>query len=141
MLQLLNDGISIRAVSRTTTIDPKNPMKLVWEAGRACLLEHHRRVSDLSCAAIQVDGIWGFVAQRGLRIPLTERGQRGRGDVWTLAALNSGTRLPVAWLKGTRDGATAAYLGRLDPRRCRSRDRRILRCTMSRDVDVLTKNT
>ncbi|MDE2867536.1 MAG: IS1 family transposase [Chloroflexota bacterium] len=116
LLHLLNDGLSIRAAGRFTKTKPDTIVKLVVDAGWACLLEHHRRVRNLTCATVQVDEIWSFVGKKAHRMSEAER-RWGRGDAYTFTALDPDSRLLVAWMVGPRTRATAAYFLR-DLSRC-----------------------
>jgi IS1 family transposase len=83
-------------------------VKLLADAGNACLEYQDKTLRNLSCQRIQADEIWSFVYAKQRNVPEEKRGQFGYGDVWTWTALDADTNLIVAWHVGRRD-AHAAY--------------------------------
>lgn len=108
ILGMMVEGVSIRAISRMTGISKNTVVKLLADAGNACLDYQDRTLRDLPCKRIQADEIWSFVYSKQKNVPEKNRGQFGYGDVWTWTALDADNKLIVCWHVGTRD-ADAAY--------------------------------
>ena len=83
-------------------------VKLLADAGNACLDYQDRMLQNLPCKRIQADEIWSFVYSKQKNVPEEKRGQFGYGDVWTWTAIDADTKLIVSWYLGRRDG-DAAY--------------------------------
>ena len=103
VLELLNEGMSIRAVGRHTSIHRVTILKLLADAGRACKREHARRVRDLSCQYVQADELWCVVGEKGWTGDTRDTSK----DVWTFTALDETTKLLITWLAGARTVAAA----------------------------------
>jgi len=108
MLGMMVEGVSIRAIARMTNASKNTIVKLLADAGNACLEYQDKTLRNLSCQRIQADEIWSFVYAKQRNVPEEKRGQFGYGDVWTWTALDADTNLIVAWHVGRRD-AHAAY--------------------------------
>jgi IS1 family transposase len=108
ILGMMVEGVSIRAIARMTNASKKTIVKLLADAGKACAEYQDKALRNLSCQRIQADEIWSFVYAKQRNVPQEKRGQFGYGDVWTWTALDSDTKLIVAWHVGRRN-ARAAY--------------------------------
>ena len=121
ILELLNDGMSIRAVERRTRVHRDTITKLVVGMGQACAAEHGRLVHHLTCRYVEADEIWAFCGIKAKRVPVERQGEFGVGDVYTFTSIDSETKLVPTWLVGQRDMATATQfltdLGRRSPGR------------------------
>jgi IS1 family transposase len=82
-------------------------LKLVADAGTACLEYQREHLRNLTCKRIQCDEIWSFVYSKAKNVPAEFQGQFGYGDVWTWTAIDADTKLVPCWHVGTR-GAEAA---------------------------------
>ncbi len=83
-------------------------VKLLADAGSACLDYQDRSLRNLPSKRVQADEIWSFVYSKQKNVPEEKRGQFGYGDVWTWTALDADSKLIVCWHVGTRD-ADATY--------------------------------
>ncbi len=108
ILQMMVEGVSIRAISRMTNASKNTIVKLLADAGQACLEYQDRTLRNLPCKLIQADEIWSFVYSKQKNVPQEKRGQFGYGDVWTWTAIDADTKLIPCWHVGRRD-ADAAY--------------------------------
>jgi IS1 family transposase len=108
ILGMMVEGVSIRAISRMTGVSKNTVVKLLADAGNACLDYQDRALRNLPSKRIQADEIWSFVYAKQKNVPQEKRGQFGFGDVWTWTALDADSKLIVCWHVGTRD-AEAAY--------------------------------
>jgi IS1 family transposase len=113
ILRMMVEGLSIRAISRMTNASKNTIVKLLADAGTACLDYQDKALRDLSSKRIQADEIWSFVYAKQKNVPDEKRGQFGCGDVWTWTALDADSKLIVCWHVGTRD-ADAAYAFMMD---------------------------
>ena len=113
ILGMMVEGVSIRAISRMTNASKNTIVKLVTDAGNACLDYQDRVLRNLPSKRIQADEIWSFVYAKQKNVPQEKRDQFGYGDVWTWTALDADRKLIVCWHVGTRD-ADAAYAFMMD---------------------------
>lgn len=103
----LVEGNSVRATCRMTNSSKDAVLRLVADAGKACLEYQRAHLRNLPCKRIQCDEIWSFVYAKAKNVPKELRGQFGYGDVWTWTAIDADTKLVPCWYVGTR-GAQAA---------------------------------
>ena len=116
ILNLLVEGMSLRATSRIADVSFNTVSKLQIEAGRACQDFHDATVNRLKCKRIQCDEIWSFVYSKEKNVPEEHKG-KGRGDIWTWVGIDADTKLVLSWLVGNRDSETAyAFIGDLKSR-------------------------
>ncbi len=106
ILAALVDGNSIRAVERMTEVHRDTIMRFGVLIGSGAQRLHDRLVRDLSCALIEVDEQWGYVQKKQSRVEPAKDGA-DHGDAWTWAALDTSSRLAVAFFVGKRDQASA----------------------------------
>jgi len=74
-------------------------MSLGRRVGEACQKIAEDKMRNLSCKAIEVDEIWGFIGAK------RKNAQRAGvyGDVWTFIALDADTKLIPSFVVGKRD--------------------------------------
>ena len=113
ILQMMVEGVSIRAISRMTNASKNTIVKLLADAGQACSEYQDKTLRNLTCKLIQADEIWSFVYAKQKNVPQEKRGQFGYGDVWTWTAIDADTKLVPCWHVGRRD-ADAAYAFMMD---------------------------
>lgn len=107
ILGMMVEGVSLRAISRMTGASLNTIVKLLADAGSACLDYQDRTLRNLTCKLIQADEIWSFVYSKQKNVPEEKRGQFGYGDVWTWTAIDAETKLIVSWYLGRRDADAA----------------------------------
>jgi IS1 family transposase len=103
ILHLLCEGMSVRAVTRTTGVSKTTVTKLVVDAGKAAAWYQDRVFRNLTCKRIQVDEIWNFVYAKAKNVPTAKAAPEGAGDVWTWTAIDADTKLMPSWFVGGRD--------------------------------------
>ncbi len=103
----LVEGNSVRATCRLTHSSKDAVLKLVADAGGACLEYQREHLRGLTSKRIQCDEIWSFVYAKAKNVPAEYQGQFGYGDVWTWTAIDADTKLVPCWYVGTR-GTQAA---------------------------------
>ncbi len=106
ILGLMVEGMSIRAISRTTGTSKNTIVKLLRDAGRACSDYQDKHLRGLTCQRLQLDEIWSFVGCKERNVPTELKGS-GIGDVWTWTAIDADTKLIASWMVGDRSGDTA----------------------------------
>lgn len=110
ILNLLVEGMSLRAASRVADISINTVYKLFADAGRACAAYHDANVRNVRASRIQADEVWSFCYAKQKNVPFAKKPPPGAGDIWTWTALDSGSKLIVSYMVGDRSGATAMAL-------------------------------
>jgi len=114
ILGLMVEGMSIRAISRTTGASKNTIVKLLADAGEAFSAYQHRTLRGLPCKRIQVDEIWAFVYAKAKNVKTAKAAPEGAGDCWTWLAIDADTKLIPSFYIGSRDAyAAQAFIGDL----------------------------
>src|SRR5215468_4684364 len=69
ILSLLCEGTFMRSISRVTGASMNTIVKLLKEAGEACIDFHDEHVRGLNCKRIEVDEIWSFIYSKEKNVP------------------------------------------------------------------------
>jgi IS1 family transposase len=112
ILRCLTDGMSVRAVTRTTGVSKGTVLRLLEEAGEFCAAYHCLRMRNVQTVRVEADEQWSFCGskQRNASRP-------SHGDLWVFAAICSDTKLIVSYLVGARNAEnTYAFIGDLAQR-------------------------
>lgn len=107
ILRCLVEGNSIRSTSRITGTAKNTVVKLLVDAGKACVEYQDKALKNLTCKRLQCDEIWSFCYSKQKNIPQEHKGKFGYGDVWTWTAICADTKLIPSWLVGDRSSETA----------------------------------
>jgi IS1 family transposase len=107
VLQLLCEGMAIRAISRVTGASKNTIAKLLSEAGQACAAYHDQHVRNLTSQRIQMDEIWSFVYAKNDNVKRAKNAPEDAGDAWTWTAIDADSKLLVSWLVGRRNTDSA----------------------------------
>ena len=107
ILNMLVEGMSMRAASRIADVSINTVTKLMVEAGEACAAYHDEAVRDLQARKVQCDEIWAFCYAKDKNVARAKSAPRGAGDVWTWTALDSDSKMILSYEVGDRSGATA----------------------------------
>lgn len=107
ILHLLCEGMSIRAVTRTTGASKNTVTRLLNDAGRALGAYQDRVFRDLQCRRVQVDEIWSFTYAKQKNVADAVAAPEGAGDTWTWTAICADSKLVLSWLVGSRDAGSA----------------------------------
>lgn len=102
ILGCLVEGNSLRSTTRITGRSINTVTNLLVDVGTACDLYQNEKLRKLKCKPIQCDEIWAFCGAKERNLPREQRGQYGRGDVYTWTGLCADTKLMVSWLVGKR---------------------------------------
>ena len=103
MLQLLCEGMSIRAVTRVIGVAKNTVIKLLNDAGRALGAYQDQVFHGLNCKRVQVDEIWSFTYAKQKNVATAKAAPIDAGDAWTWTAICADTKLVFSVLVGDRD--------------------------------------
>ncbi len=112
ILRCLTDGMSVRAITRTTGVSKGTVLRMLVEAGKFCAGYHCLRMRNLPTVRVEADEQWSFCGakQKNATRP-------GDGDLWTFAAVDADTKLVISYLVGARNPEnTYAFIGDLAQR-------------------------
>ncbi len=116
IINLLVEGMSLRATSRIADVSINTVSKLLVDVGKACESFHDATVNRVRCKRVQCDEIWSFVYSKEKNVPEEQKGN-GHGDIWTWVGIDADTKLVLSWLVGNRDSETAyQFIGDLKSR-------------------------
>ena len=107
ILSMLVEGSSMRSISRITGVSINTVTKLLVNAGEACAAYHDETVRDVKASKVQCDEIWSFCYAKEKNVAGAKAAPEGAGDVWTWTALDSDSKMILAYEVGDRSGATA----------------------------------
>ncbi len=107
ILNMLVEGMSMRAVSRVADVSINTVSKLMVEAGQACAAYHDETVRDVEARRVQCDEIWSFCYAKAKNVARAKAAPPEAGDVWTWTALDSDSKMILSYEVGDRSGATA----------------------------------
>jgi IS1 family transposase len=105
VLQLLCEGMSIRAICRVLNVGKNTVARLLMTAGAACMAYQDEHLRDLKCRRVEVDELWSFVGSKEKNTPKELKGERG--DAWTWVSICAESKLIPAWYVGARDSEAA----------------------------------
>lgn len=111
ILQLLCEGMSLRAITRITGAGKNTVARLLVDAGTACAAYQDRVLRNLPCQRVQVDEIWSFVYAKKDNLKHAKAAPQDAGDVWTWTAIDADTKLLVSFYVGDRTyGSALAFI-------------------------------
>ena len=116
-LQMMAEGVSLRAITRMTGISRTTLLKLLEDAGHAFSDYQDRVLVNLPCKRLQVDEAWAFCYAKQKNVPNAKAAPEGAGDIWTWVGLDADTKLVASWYVGNRDSEAAmTFMDDLAPR-------------------------
>jgi IS1 family transposase len=116
-LQMMAEGISLRAIVRLTGISRTTLLKLLEDAGQAFSEYQDRVLVNLPCKRVQVDEAWAFCYAKQKNVARAKTAPVGAGDIWTWCGICADTKLVASWYVGARDSAAAmTFMDDLAPR-------------------------
>lgn len=108
ILNLLVEGMSMRAVERLEGTSITTIARLLDAAGYACALYHYDNVCGIrGKRSIQCDEVWSFIYAKQKRADSVEPWDTA-GSAWTWTALDVGSKLLVSYLVTPERDAKAA---------------------------------
>jgi IS1 family transposase len=116
-LQMMAEGISLRAMTRLTGISRTTLIKLLEDAGQAFSEYQDNTLRTLSCKRVQVDEAWAFCYAKQKNVAKAKAAPEGAGDIWTWVGIDADTKLVASWYVGARDSEAAmTFMDDLAPR-------------------------
>jgi IS1 family transposase len=116
-LQMMAEGVSLRAITRLTGVSRTTLQKLLEDAGQAFSEYQDRVLVNLPCKRVQVDEAWAFCYAKQKNVPTAKAAPEGAGDIWTWVGLDADTKLVASWYVGGRDSEAAMiFMDDLAPR-------------------------
>jgi IS1 family transposase len=117
ILQMMAEGISLRSITRLTSISRTTSLKLLADAGEAFSEYQDRVLVNLPCKRMQVDEAWAFCYAKQKNVAKAKAAPAGAGDIWTWIGLCADTKLVASWYVGARDSEAAIeFMSDLAPR-------------------------
>ncbi len=117
VLQMMAEGLSLRAITRLTNISRTTLLKLLEDAGQAFSEYQDRVLVNLPCKRIQVDEAWAFCYSKQKNVATAKAAPEGAGDIWTWVGLDAETKLVASFHVGGRDSEAAmTFMDDLAPR-------------------------
>ncbi len=117
VLQMMAEGLSLRATTRLTGISRTTLIKLLEDAGQAFSEYQDRVLVNLPCKRIQVDEAWAFCYAKQKNVAAAKAAPEGAGDIWTWVGLDADTKLVASFYVGGRDSEAAmTFMDDLAPR-------------------------
>lgn len=110
ILNLLCEGMSMRAVARIADVSFNTVAKLLIDAGAVCAEMHDEMVQGVTSTRIQCDEIWAFNYCKQKTVTSAKAAPEGAGDIWTWTGIDADSKLIVSYLVGDRSGETAIEL-------------------------------
>jgi IS1 family transposase len=111
ILNLLNEGMSMRAISRVADVSINTVSKLLVDAGETCLDLHDQLVTHVQAKNVQCDEIWSFCYAKERNVPTAKAAPEVAGSIWTWTAIDSDSKLMVSYLaSGRTQGAAIAFM-------------------------------
>jgi IS1 family transposase len=107
VLQMMAEGIALRAITRLTGISRTTLQKLLEDAGRAFSDYQDRVLVNLPCKRVQVDEAWSFCYAKQKNVAAAKAAPEGAGDIWTWVGLDADTKLVASFYVGDRDSEAA----------------------------------
>jgi IS1 family transposase len=105
VISMLAEGSSIRSIERVTGVHRDTVMRLGVRVGQGCARLLDRQMRNLSCARLQLDELWGFIAKKARHV--TDQDAPGTGDIWTFVAVDADSKIVPTFRVGNRDANTA----------------------------------
>lgn len=111
ILDLLCEGVSLRAISRLQDVSINTVSKLLVDAGETCLDLHDQLVTHVPSKNVQCDEIWSFCYAKQKNVPTAKAAPADAGSIWTWTALDSDSKLIISYVaSGRTQGAAVAFM-------------------------------
>lgn len=106
IINMLVEGMSLRATSRISGCSINTVTKLLVDTGKACQIFHDENVHSLQTTIIEADEIWSFIGMKQSTVP-KESKDEPIGDIWTWTAIDADSKLMVSYYVGDRGTESA----------------------------------
>lgn len=101
-LQLMLEGMSVRAIMRVTKVNRNTILDLMTLIGERCERMLDGRCNKMPVVDVQCDEIWGFVGMKEKTRRRLKKEEDGVGDAYCFIALERNTKMVIAWHIGRR---------------------------------------
>jgi transposase-like protein/IS1 family transposase len=106
-LNLLVEGSSVRSTERITGVHRDTILSLLETVGKKCLWIQENLVRDVKVKFVQADEVWAFVAMKD-KVKNDKQIESDKvGSAYTFTAIDSESKLIVAWHLGRRTESDA----------------------------------
>jgi transposase-like protein/IS1 family transposase len=102
VIEMLCEGVSVRATARMTGTDLKTILDLLLFVGERCETYMAENIKGVFVGDVQIDEIWQYVFCKAATAK-REKYVGGCGDVYTFTAIDRHTKLLVTWHMGRRN--------------------------------------
>lgn len=99
VVQLLCEGVGIRATERLTGLNRRTVLRIMRNAGRKCAALLDAKIRNLPFESIQCDELYSFVH---CKEPNNEQGRDDIGEQYTFLAVDRASKLILCFLIGKR---------------------------------------
>jgi len=114
-LNLLVEGMSVRAASRVTGLHKSTILKALIHAGEACERFMARKIEAVPVENVECDEIWGFVYCKERTKHRIRTDDPEKGDSYCFTAIERDSKLLLAWHLGRRtERHTDVFVEKLD---------------------------
>jgi IS1 family transposase len=114
-LTLLLEGMSIRAIERTTGVGKRTIINLMLLSGERCERLLTRKIKAIPVQDVEADEIWAYVKMKRMTCLRKEIDSPLVGDQFTFVGIERNTKLVLAWHLGSRDTVnTEAFTEKLN---------------------------
>jgi IS1 family transposase len=110
ILNLLYEGMSMRAVARIVDVSFNTVAKALVDAGAVAAEMHDELVQNVTAKRVQCDEIWAFNYCKERIVATAKAAPEDAGDIWTWTAIDADSKLIVSYLVGDRSGEAAIEL-------------------------------
>src|ERR1700744_890941 len=107
IIHLMVEGNGVNALSRLTGVSKVTILRLLEQAGAACMAHHDRAVRGVKASRVECDEIWSFNYCKRATLKTAKAAPEGAGDAWTWTAIDADSKLIVSYLIGGRDADAA----------------------------------
>ena len=96
----------MRSISRIIPVSLNTVYKMLVDAGQFCAVYHDQHVRNVVVRRVQCDEIWSFCYAKQKTVNQAPDVPNGSGDVWTWTAIDSDSKLILAYEVGDRSMET-----------------------------------
>ena len=107
IVNMMVEGMSMRAISRVADVSINTVTKLLEDVGAACSAYQDKTMRNLALTDVQVDEIWAFIGAKEKNVPHDADPTLGLGDCYTLTAIDRDTKLMPCYMLGYRNAECA----------------------------------
>jgi IS1 family transposase/transposase-like protein len=107
VVQLLVEGVGIRAISRLTGLHQETVLNVLASAGKRCAELLDKQVRNVQVESVQVDELFCFV---GCKQKQNLTNDYERGDQYCFLSIDSKSKIILNHVVGKRDSGNASYI-------------------------------